>query len=61
MKNDIYNDMLSAYDLSKEQQKRNAIYEVNQQVILAGLYNGVFFDVAAFMGTLVFVFFMDTI
>ncbi len=43
MKNDIYNDMLSAYDLSKEQQKRNAIYEVNQQVILAGLYNSVFF------------------
>ena len=50
MKNYIYDNMLSAYDLSTEQQKRNAIFEVNQQVILAGLYNGVFFDVAAFYG-----------
>jgi len=50
MKNDIYHNMLSAYDLSTEQQKRNAIFEVNQQVILAGLYNGGFFDVAAFYG-----------
>jgi len=50
MKNDIYNNMLSAYDLFTEQQKRNAIFEVNQQVILAGLYNGLFFDVAAFYG-----------
>ena len=50
MKNDIYDNMLSAYDLSTEQNKRNAIFEVNQQVILAGLYNGGFFDVAAFYG-----------
>ena len=50
MKNDIYDNMLSAYDLSTEQQKRNAVFEVNQQVILAGLYNGGFFDVAAFYG-----------
>jgi len=50
MKNDIYDNMLSAYDLSTEQQKRNAIFEVNQQVVLAGLYNGGFFDVAAFYG-----------
>ncbi|WP_073346787.1 nucleotidyl transferase AbiEii/AbiGii toxin family protein [Bacteroides congonensis] len=50
MKNDIYDNMLSAYDLYTEQQKRNAIFEVNQQVILAGLYNGGFFDVAAFYG-----------
>lgn len=50
MKNDIYDNMLSAYDLSTEQQKRNAIFEVNQQVILAGLYNSGFFDVAAFYG-----------
>lgn len=46
----LYGSMLSAYDLSTEQQKRNAIYEVNQQVILAGLYNGGFFDSAAFYG-----------
>ena len=50
MKNYIYDNMLSTYDLSTEQQKRNAIFEVNQQVILAGLYNGGFFDVAAFYG-----------
>lgn len=48
--NEIYNQMLSAYELTTEQQKKNAIFEVNQQVILAGLYNGGFFDVAAFYG-----------
>lgn len=50
MKNEVYDSMLSAYDLSTEQKKRNAIFEVNQQVILAGLHNGGFFDVAAFYG-----------
>ncbi len=50
MKNDIYENMLSVYDLTTEQQRRNAVFEVNQQVILAGLYNGGFFDVAAFYG-----------
>lgn len=50
MKNDIYDLMLVGYDLSTEQQKRNAILEVNQQMILAGLYHGGFFDVAAFYG-----------
>lgn len=48
--NDIYNQMLTAYDQSTEQQKRNAVFEVNQQIILAGLYHGGFFDVAAFYG-----------
>ncbi len=42
--------MLSVYDLTTEQQKRNATFEVNQQIILAGLYNGGFFNVAAFYG-----------
>ena len=50
MKNEIYDSMLSAYDVTTVQQRRNAIFEVNQQVILAGLYNGGFFDVAAFYG-----------
>ena len=50
MKNEIYDNMLSAYDVTTEQQRRNAIFEVNQQVILAGLYNGGFFDMAAFYG-----------
>ena len=48
--NDIYNLMLSAYEQTTEQQKRNATFEVNQQIILAGLYNGGFFDEAAFYG-----------
>ena len=34
MKNEIYDSMLSRYDLKTEQNKRNAIFEVNQQVIL---------------------------
>lgn len=50
MSNEIYDSMLSAYPQDTQQQKRNAIFEVNQQVILAGLYNGGFFDEAAFYG-----------
>lgn len=50
MKNAIYDTMLSVYEQSTELQRRNAIFEVNQQVILSGLYNGGFFDVAAFYG-----------
>ncbi len=48
--NEIFNQMLLGYDITTEQQKRNAIFEVNQQVILAGLYNGGFFNEAAFYG-----------
>ena len=50
MKKEIYDNMLSAYSVTTEQERCNAIFEVNQQVILAGLYNGGFFDVAAFYG-----------
>ena len=50
MKNEIYDNMLSAYGATTEQERRNARFEVNQQVILAGLYNGGFFDMAAFYG-----------
>lgn len=46
----VYGTMLSAYDITTEQKKRNAIFEVNQQIILAGLYNGGFFEKAAFYG-----------
>ena len=42
--------MLSAYDLTTDQARRNATFEVNQQVVLAGLYQGGFFDKAAFYG-----------
>lgn len=50
MKNEIFDNMLSRYDLTTEQQKRNAIFEANQQMILAGLYAGGFFESAAFYG-----------
>ena len=42
--NEIFNQMLSSYDITTELQKRNAIFEVNQQIILSGLYNGGFFN-----------------
>ena len=48
--NDIFQNMLSAYDQSTDQAVRNATFEVNQQVILAGLNQGGFFDKAAFYG-----------
>ena len=50
MSNEIYNSMLQGYPMDTDQQRRNAVFEVNQQVILAGLYNGGFFDEAAFYG-----------
>lgn len=50
MRNEIFDQMLSAYDLTTEQQKRNATFEVNQQLVLTGLYNGGFFNEAAFYG-----------
>lgn len=40
--------MLSRYDLTTELHKRNAIFEVNQQMIFARLYVGCFFESAAF-------------
>ena len=48
--NELYEKMLSAYDQSTETARRNAIYEVSQQIVLAGLADGGFFDKAAFYG-----------
>lgn len=50
MNNGIYEQMLSAYPQSTTGQQRNAAFEVSQQIILAGLYHGGFFDEAAFYG-----------
>lgn len=50
MDNEIYSRMLAGYDLTDTTKRRNAVFEVNQQIILAGLYNGGFFDKAAFYG-----------
>lgn len=46
----IYDDMLAAYDMHTERERRQAMHEADQQVVLAGLYNGGFFDEAAFYG-----------
>lgn len=48
--NALYERMLSTYDQSTDTGRRNAIYEVSQQLVLAGLSNGGFFDMAAFYG-----------
>ena len=42
--------MLSAYDTSTLTAKRNAMFEVMQQIALAGLHRGGFFERAAFYG-----------
>ncbi len=48
--NALYERMLSKYDQCTDTDRRNAIYEVSQQLVLAGLSNGGFFDKAAFYG-----------
>lgn len=48
--NGIFDRMLSNYDTSTTTAKRNALYEVMQQVALAGLQRGGFFEKAAFYG-----------
>lgn len=48
--NQLYEKMLSAYDRSTDAARRNAVYEVSQQIVLAGLADGGFFDKAAFYG-----------
>lgn len=46
----VFDSMLSAYNTSTPDNRRNAMYEVLQQVVLAGLYRGGFFKEAAFYG-----------
>jgi len=48
--NDIFEQMLSQYQIVTDKDKQNAMYEVMQQVTLAGLYRGGFFNKAAFYG-----------
>ena len=48
--NNILEQMLSQYQIVTDKDQRNAIYEVMQQITLAGLYRGGFFDNAAFYG-----------
>lgn len=46
----IFDQMLSRYEIISENDRRNATYEIMQEITLAGLYRGGFFDKAAFYG-----------
>lgn len=46
----IFEQMLTKYDIKTDAQRRNATHEVMQEITLAGLYRGGFFDKAAFYG-----------
>ena len=46
----IFNQMLARYDIITENDRKNAIYEVMQEITLGGLYRGGFFNKAAFYG-----------
>ena len=48
--NDVFRQMLAAHTMPGEDGQRNALYEVMQQVTLAGLARGGFFQEAAFYG-----------
>ncbi len=50
MNNQIYETMLSSYAAATPRARQNAVFEVSQQIILAGLCHGGFFDQAAFYG-----------
>ena len=46
----IFDQMLAQHEIKTSEQKRNATHEVMQEIALAGLYRGGFFDKAAFYG-----------
>jgi len=46
----VFDTMLSRYEIKTNDDYRNALHEVMQQIALAGLYRGGFFDHAAFYG-----------
>lgn len=48
--NDIFENMLAMHEREAFGHQRNALYEVTQQIALAGLYRGGFFEKAAFYG-----------
>jgi len=47
---DIFNQMLSRYNIKTKEDRQNAVHEVMQQICLAGLNRAGFFDKAAFYG-----------
>ena len=46
----IFDQMLARYEIKKQRELTNATYEVMQEITLAGLYRGGFFNKAAFYG-----------
>ncbi len=48
--NEFFERALMRYNIKDVKDKQNAIYEIMQQVVLAGLHRGGFFDRAAFYG-----------
>lgn len=46
----VFDEMLASYETGNDNDKLNAVHEVMQQVALGGLYNGGFFNKAAFYG-----------
>jgi predicted nucleotidyltransferase component of viral defense system len=48
--NAIFEAILSRYEIHTKDDRANALHEVMQQIALAGLYRGNFFDRAAFYG-----------
>ena len=50
MNNPFFENALRAYQIKSAKEKQNAIYEITQQVVLAGLHRSGFFDRAAFYG-----------
>ena len=50
MNNPFFENALRAYQIKSAKEKQNALYEITQQVVLAGLHRGGFFDRAAFYG-----------
>lgn len=50
MNNSFFDNALRGYEINSAKEKHNAVYEITQQVVLAGLHRGGFFDRAAFYG-----------
>ena len=48
--NEFFEQALSRYQIHNAKEKYNALYEITQQIVLAGLHRGGFFDRAAFYG-----------
>ena len=46
----VFDQMISHYAIKSENDRRNAIHEVMQEIALAGLYRSGFFEKAAFYG-----------